>query len=277
MKKFFVGVSFLMMAVVLVGCGSEKQSSNTVSSHSKVSQVSHKKHKHHSSKKTAVKSDMNSNHDVTESATSGNQFAKQLTDNDWYVLAYLKEWHYSISDANESPDFELSDGMIDQGTVDSECGLISISAATVTVAPSSGEGAWSTFPHVTLSKADLLKQFINSQDDVSLVAALSAKAVSKADSYSDDSDDDTNDDDDEDTNDDNDDEDTNDDDTDSNDDTTDDQDTDSQDDDSTDDQDTDTQDDDDESTDDDSTADNEAWQVVTPAMLNQQTDSVIKL
>jgi len=125
-------------------------------------------------------------------------------------------------------------------------------------------GAWSTFHNVTLNKSDLIDQFVHSQDDVSLVAALTAKALAKPDSYS--NDDDTND---EDTN--SDDEDTDDEDTDSNEDTTDDQDTDSQDD-----QDTDTQDDD-QSTDDDSTADNEAWQVVTPAPIDQQTASVIKL
>jgi len=269
LKKFLIGIVLSSLAVMLVGCGSGRQSSNTSSSHqSQATKVSPKKHKRLASKKATSTSRTSASHATAASSNGGSSFASQLTDNDWYVLAYLKEWHYAISDANASPYFELTNGEIEQGTADSECKLVSTTATTVTVAPSSGEGAWSTFHNVTLNKADLIDQFVHSQDDVSLVAALTAKAVAKPDSYS--NDDDTNDDnDDEDTN--SDDEDTDDEDTDSNEDTTDDQDTDSQDD-----QDTDTQDDD-QSTDDDSTADNEAWQVVTPAPIDQQTASVIKL
>lgn len=268
MKKVLVGVSLLAVAVALVGCGSGKQDTNSSSSHSKVSQVSHKKHKSVISRKVTATSDASSSHETTGSSTTGNLFAKQLTDNDWYVLAYLSEWHYTIADGNASPDFELSDGVIDQGTADSECNLISTTATTVTVAPSSGEGAWSTFHNVTLNKVDLIKQFVHSQDDVSLVAALSAKAVNAA-SATDDNDDDTNDDES------NDDENTNDDDSNSDDESTDDQDNDSQDDQSSDDQETDTQDDD-ESTTDDSTADDEAWQV-NPTTIEQSTTSTSNL
>jgi hypothetical protein len=122
---------------------------------------------------------------ATAQASSYSQHQASLTDslsdNDWYVLAYLSEWGYSLNQDNTSasPGFELANGCIDQGTVDSQCKLVSVTADSVTVAPSSGEGAYSTYTNKTLAKTMLANKFIHDTNDVSTLQALTNQLVSR--------------------------------------------------------------------------------------------------
>ncbi|MCF6164434.1 hypothetical protein ACUKBL_07435 [Furfurilactobacillus rossiae] len=113
------------------------------------------------------------------------ELAAKLSDNEWYVLAYIQDWNYSSNDSISATnlasfsldtDPENHQQMLSQGTVDSSCKLISVNANSVTIAPSSGEGASSTFTNETHSKKALAEEWIHSQSDIDALAHLTAGA-----------------------------------------------------------------------------------------------------
>ncbi|MYV17847.1 hypothetical protein [Furfurilactobacillus milii] len=118
---------------------------------------------------------------------SSMELAAKLSDDEWYVLAYIKDWNYSSNDSISAAnltsfsldtDTENHQQMLSQGTVDSSCKLISVDANSVTIAPSSGEGASSTFTNETHSKKALADEWIHSQSDIDALANLTAGAES---------------------------------------------------------------------------------------------------
>lgn len=131
------------------------------------------KHKH--------KNKINSSSSSSSSEVS-NAYANELSTQDWYMLAYIDQWHLTIDEAtNLAPVLGYRSSpraAIDTGTVDSECLLHGITTTTVTVAPSSGEGAWSTYKDVTLSKQHLLS-YVHSRADITKLNTIISRGLQK--------------------------------------------------------------------------------------------------
>lgn len=161
MKKALALSVTLLATLTLAACSHSGQSSAHLGSN-----------KDRSSKvtKTSSKASTSSTSESSSSTSVSDQLATQLSDDDWFVLAYMKEWGAKTPDhiamfPKDQLEFYSWKGQtqLEQGTTDSSCHLISVTQTSVTVAPSSGEGASSTYSNVTLSKADLIKEFIPSQ------------------------------------------------------------------------------------------------------------------
>lgn len=135
------------------------------------------KHKHKHKNKT------NSSSSSSSSEVS-NAYANELSTQDWYMLAYIDQWHLTVDEVynNFTPILGYRSSpraAIDTGTVDSECLLHGITATTVTVAPSSGEGAWSTYKDVTLTKQHLLS-YVHSRADITKLNTIISRGLQKA-------------------------------------------------------------------------------------------------
>lgn len=177
------------MLTSLAACGNNDNSlknDHNNSTHSTTSKKSssNKKASQSTNSVTASTNSSTANSSNSDSNKLSDSYSAQLSDNDWYVLAYLNEWNMSISDAqsvlDQSGTFEIYQGTrIEQGTVDSSANLISTSSTTVTIAPSSGDGAFSTFDNVTLKKSSLIAKYINSQTDLNSLTSLTNNAVQK--------------------------------------------------------------------------------------------------
>lgn len=186
MKKYLIIGMTLLVAGTLAACGNassksstSKQSSSTTTS-KKVSQ---------SSSSSSISSSAVSTSSSSE--TQSDKLSAQISTNEWYILAYTDAWGgSSIGTIADNPSLELFTGAdtgsnstsgkltITQGTVDSTALADGISATSVTILPSSGEGAASTFTPKTVSKAELMSKYVHSQADIDKLAALTQNAVS---------------------------------------------------------------------------------------------------
>lgn len=185
MKKYLTMGMTLLIAGTLGACGStssksstSKQSSSTTTS-KKVSQSS-----------SSVSINSSSSSVSSSSETQSDKLSAQISTNEWYILAYTNTWGgSSIGTVDDNPNLELYMGTDDemdstngeltitQGTVDSTAFADSVTSTTVTIAPSSGEGATSTFTPQTVSKAELMNKYVHNQADLDRLAALTQNAV----------------------------------------------------------------------------------------------------
>lgn len=189
-RSITLGVTVLS-AVLLTACSnsghSSARSGDNKDTSSKVSKTPKKASTDQSKQSSSISQQSSSSTASSSSSSSdGNdQLAAQLTDHDWYVLAYMQAWGAKTpQNITQFPKDQLEfytneangKNMLEQGTVDSSCMLISVTASTVTIGPSTGEGASSQFPNKTIAKADLIETFLPSQQYVTALKSVTAIA-----------------------------------------------------------------------------------------------------
>lgn len=174
MKKKIICIATGLALLTLAGCGntnSEKSNKASQSTSQKKSSISKKASSNAISNNNQTTSSSNSTASATK--TSAKYHVGSNEQDKLFILAYLKEWQYSLSDAqdiatNGGTDFKLTPNhtQLDQGTGPSVAQFKNYNGTSITIVSVDGSDAAGPSKETTYTKDELESEFLKNSTDI---------------------------------------------------------------------------------------------------------------